>query len=146
MATEYNITQKQYNGTDYDTLYPETTSQQVLLNDDAISYTGSATVNGALTKQQADITALNSKFSDGVIMFTAVTIGNVTIGNGGYLDISSYYPGPLTNYTYLFASVHSFGTISTKDAINISGDGKYLMGTANAAVTKLVVRYYYRRN
>ena len=61
MATEYNITQKQYNGTDYDTLYPRTTSQQVLLNDGEISYTGSATVNGALIKQQADITVLNSK-------------------------------------------------------------------------------------
>lgn len=63
MATEYNITQKQYNGTDYDTLYPQTTSQQVLLNDSAISYTGSATVNGALTKQQAEIDSLNSKIS-----------------------------------------------------------------------------------
>lgn len=61
MATEYNITQKQYNGTDYDTLYPQTTSQQVLLNDNTISYTGDATVNGALTKQQIDINQLNSK-------------------------------------------------------------------------------------
>lgn len=64
MATEYNITQKQYNGTDYDTLYPQTTSQQVLLNDGTISYTGSATVNGALTKQQADITSLNSNIGN----------------------------------------------------------------------------------
>lgn len=63
MATEYNITQKQYNGTDYDTLYPKTTSQQVLLNDNTISYTGDATVNGALTKQQTDIGTLNSKFA-----------------------------------------------------------------------------------
>ena len=61
MATEYNITQKQYNGTDYDTLYPQTTSQQVLLNDDAISYSDNPTVNGALIKQQEDISALNGK-------------------------------------------------------------------------------------
>lgn len=61
MATEYNITQKQYNGVDYDTLYPQTTGQQVLLNDDTILYSGIPTVNGALIKQQEDITALNGK-------------------------------------------------------------------------------------
>lgn len=33
MGTNYNITPKQFNGTDYDTLYFKNTSQQVLLND-----------------------------------------------------------------------------------------------------------------
>lgn len=36
MATEYNITQKQFNGTDYDILYPLTNSKQVLLKDTKI--------------------------------------------------------------------------------------------------------------
>lgn len=72
MATEYNIIQKQYNGTDYDTLYPQTTSQQVLLNDNTISYTGDATVNGALTKQQTDISQLNSKISGEANALSAV--------------------------------------------------------------------------
>lgn len=30
MATNKNITMKQYNGTDYDTLYPKTTAEQVI--------------------------------------------------------------------------------------------------------------------
>lgn len=30
MATDFNITMKQYNGVDYDTLYPKTTSDQII--------------------------------------------------------------------------------------------------------------------
>ena len=74
MATEYNITQKQYNGVDYDTLYPETTSQQVLLNDSAISYSDNPTVNGALIKQQTDIAQLNSNL--------ALKSGNINVTDG----------------------------------------------------------------
>lgn len=97
MATEYNITQKQYNGTDYDTLYPQTTSQQVLLNDGAISYTGSATVNGALIKQQADITSLNSNVALTLTAATGVTLSDasrVYLCGGKYLYI--YVKGQAT--------------------------------------------------
>lgn len=58
MGTNYNITQKQYNGNDYDTLYPKNTSQQVLLNDSALAtalgLSGTPNVNdvlGVLTNQ-----------------------------------------------------------------------------------------------
>lgn len=37
MANNYNITMKEYNGTDYDGLYPKTISQQVLINNGAIA-------------------------------------------------------------------------------------------------------------
>lgn len=47
MATEYNITQKQYNGTDYDILYPLTNSKQVLLKDTNI-LGGGNTIHEAL--------------------------------------------------------------------------------------------------
>lgn len=33
----YNFTMKEFNGTSYDTLYPKSTSQQVLLNDSALA-------------------------------------------------------------------------------------------------------------
>lgn len=52
MASQFNITEKQFNGTDYDTLYPKNTSQQSLLNDSALatklSLTGDVDVNDAL--------------------------------------------------------------------------------------------------
>lgn len=37
MASNYDITMKQYNGADYDTLYPKNISQQVLLNDSSFA-------------------------------------------------------------------------------------------------------------
>lgn len=37
MASNYDVTMKQYNGTDYDKLYPKDISQQVLLNDNNVA-------------------------------------------------------------------------------------------------------------
>lgn len=52
MATNYNITPKEFNGTDYDTLYFKNTSQQSLLNDNAfatlLGLSGTPNVNDAL--------------------------------------------------------------------------------------------------
>lgn len=69
--------------------------------------------------------------------FEDVTIGNVTIGANGYLSISSYKPAG----TVLAAWVYDCGTVSTKDSINVLGNGNYLHGTANASVTNLKIRY-----
>lgn len=48
----YNFTMKEFNGTSYDTLYPKTTSQQVLLNDSALAtklgLSGTPTLNDVL--------------------------------------------------------------------------------------------------
>ena len=109
MATEYNITQKQYNGTDYDTLYPQTTSQQVLLNDGAISYTGSATVNGALTKQQAEIDSLNSKFSSNIGLYNPDT-DNLSTS----LSIISFRSVSYNNNTSAFGTSTDGGVLCKK--------------------------------
>lgn len=100
MATEYNITQKQYNGTDYDTLYPQTTSQQVLLNDDAISHTGSATVNGALMKQQTEISSLNSKIDYG----SSLAVNSFTAFNCTGTPSGTLYFKATNNGRWVYAS------------------------------------------
>lgn len=142
MATEYNITQKQYNGTDYDTLYPKTTSQQVLLNDGAISYTGDATVNGALTKQQAEIDSLNSKFS-AIIGYKTVDVGSVTILADGYLNLNSYRPATPTGYQFMFALVNAWSSTTSKTAFNITDNGTWLIGTGGDTITGLQIDYFY---
>ena len=49
MAVIKDITMHQYNGTDYDTLYPKTTSQQILLNDSELANLyGVDSTNGTL--------------------------------------------------------------------------------------------------
>lgn len=67
MSTTKNFTIKEYNGTDYDTLYPQSTSQQILTNDAGISGT---TVHDVLS-------TLNSRFTykSNVSMNTIVSSG-----------------------------------------------------------------------
>lgn len=61
MASNYNVTMNQYNGVDYDTLYPKGTSQQVLLNDTefaiSLGLTQIApTINDTVRKMKTDYT------------------------------------------------------------------------------------------
>lgn len=60
MANNYEITMKQYNGNDYDTLYPKNVSQQVLLNSSDIAnqlglIITNPTVADAISKLQSNI-------------------------------------------------------------------------------------------
>lgn len=66
MAVIKDITMHQYNGTDYDTLYPKTTSQQILLNDSELANlygvdSTNGTVNDVL--QNTGIVKLNGVYS-----------------------------------------------------------------------------------
>ena len=88
MASENNITMKQYNGTDYDTLYPKNTSQQSLLNDStlatALGLSGTPTVNDALT---------------------AITLvaGGAKIETGSYVGTGTYGSSNPCSLTFDFA-------------------------------------------
>ena len=82
MASKFNITEKQFNGTDYDTLYPKNTSQQSLLNDSVLatklSLTGDVDVNDVLN-----------------------TLTDLVIGKA-QIEVSSYTGGGQTNKTLTF--------------------------------------------
>lgn len=69
----HNVTMKEYNGTNYDALYPKTVSQQVLLNDSSVATfinltTPNPTVLDAISQLQ---TNLNSKIVVGSYVGTA---------------------------------------------------------------------------
>ena len=60
MASNYDVTMKQYNGTDYDKLYPKDISQQVLLNDNTVAQyialtTPNPTILDAISQLQDNI-------------------------------------------------------------------------------------------
>lgn len=81
MAT-YDITMKEYNGANYDALYPKTVSQQVLLNDldvaELIGLTISdPTVTDAISKVQ---TNLNGAYN---VLSTAIVGSYVGTGESG---------------------------------------------------------------
>lgn len=71
MATEKDITMKQYNGTDYDTLYPKTTLEQV--NGWDTTYFSITTQINAKAPQYlystTDLTAGTSALATGVLYF-----------------------------------------------------------------------------
>lgn len=61
MATNKNITMKQYNGSDYDTLYPKTTPEQV----GAVSYEAQTLTDGQKTQARGNINAAPGGFGLG---------------------------------------------------------------------------------
>ena len=81
-----------------------------------------------------------------VIKTQTVRITNLTIGSNGYTDISGSRPNPPNGYTLVNATIHNFGTVSSKDCISISSNGQWLIGTANATVTSIDVQYIFRRS
>ena len=76
------------------------------------------------------------------ISYKDVSLGNVTIGASGYLDITSYRPTPESGKTLLFIMVNDFG--NSGGAIVATTNGQYLMGTPNTNVTYLTLRYFYQ--
>lgn len=84
MADNFDITMKQYNGADYDTLYPKNISQQVLLNDSVFaSLINLATVNPnileALKKIYSNLTTSITTIND--TLTTSITNTNTRISN-----------------------------------------------------------------
>lgn len=108
------------------------------------TYAGSS-LAGSNQSVKAAIDGLNSNLTGSIKRIT-VTVGDVTIGSGGYLNIKSYYPGGQTGYEFLHAEVFNVGIVSTKDAVTVLGNGNYLLGTGGASITSLVIAYYYAKN
>lgn len=92
MANEYDITMRQFNGTDYDSVFPKTVSQQVLINDNELAsdlgIPDSSSVNTAL----------------------ASLVGAVKVATGTYTGAGN------TSKAFTFDFVPKFGIIATTDA------------------------------
>lgn len=69
----------------------------------------------------------------------------LTIGSGGWLDISGSKPTTPEGYTLLFAIVKDWNATGTspKVAFMVTHNGDYLIGTANQVVANLGIMYYY---
>ncbi len=81
MATNKDFTMKQYNGTDYDVLYPKNTSQQTLLNDSTL-----ATALG-LTATNPEI---DQALTEIVSKIATLENGAVKIQTGSYVGTGTY--------------------------------------------------------
>jgi hypothetical protein len=70
-----------------------------------------------------------------------VNIGSVTIGSGGYVNLSQYKP--VSAEKILYAVIRDWSTISPIGAIAFYGIGEGIMGAANTSITGLKVTYFY---
>lgn len=107
--------------------------------------TTAQTLTGAIAEHESDITALNGKIA-GLIVYKTATIPNITLLSGGYYAINSYLPAAPTGYSLMFALIRSWSSVSTKDAISITWNGNYVIGTGGATVSGLEIMYYYIRS
>ena len=110
-------------------------------------YTGSAFVeNGKfIISRNADgkVTVADHYNKDEVnalgVLYTDVNIGNVTVNGSGYMDIRNKIPSGITP---IAALIQDFGTAT--GAITVTANGAYILGTPNATVTNVTIRYFYR--
>lgn len=70
MASKKNITIKQYNGTDYDTLYPKTNDNQVLLTDSSKELLGITKENASVSDALSSVASQDISWKVGDIMTT----------------------------------------------------------------------------
>lgn len=77
-----------------------------------------------------------------IIVKKSVRIGDVTIENGGYLDIKAYKPS-ISNYTFFYATIGTWVNSDKLVGFTINGRGEFLIGTAGQTIFGLVIDYYF---
>ena len=127
MSTNKNITMKQYNGTDYDTLYPKTTASQVIGLEDISSvkvFTG--TIGTTWTEKD-----------DGTKTQT-VTIAGLTASNTAIVDHSQ---DNITDYDAFVEAENQYLTNITNGFAQTVNNGiKFtIFGDANTVAIPIVV-------
>lgn len=75
------------------------------------------------------------------LRIVTVTIGTVTLSAEGYLDISSHYPTLQSGERVIIAEVDNWRVANPFAGFNITGSGRYILGSANQKITDLQVRY-----
>ena len=136
MAEKKNFTIENYNGTDYDTLYPETISGQVLLDIDAQSSTSLST-GATLDDTLRHIFKNDGIFHIGDTLTTARTnLGNrwllcngATVNSADYPVLSQFFSSVTLNYSKVAEYVPSTAVYSTQtksfDVMYDESTGKY---------------------
>lgn len=117
MATNKNITMRQYNGTDYDTLYPKTTASQVEGLEDISSvkvYTGTI---GTTWTENDDGTKTQT------ITVTGLTAANTAIVDHSQDNITDYAAFVTAENQYLTCITNGFAvTVANGITFTIFGD------------------------
>lgn len=92
MASNLNITMKHYNGTDYDTMFPKTNDNQVLLTDSSKELLGITKENASVSDALSDMKQYGAGYAVGDTLTTARTnLGtNWLLCNGASINSENY--------------------------------------------------------
>ena len=130
MATNKNITMKQYNGTDYDTLYPKTIASQVEGLEDISTtkvFTGTITTNWA----EDSTTGVKTQ----TVGISGITATNTAIVDYAGMDSTS------TDYNSFVQAENQYLTCITNGYAETVTNGIkfYIFGDANTVAIPIVV-------
>lgn len=76
----------------------------------------------------------------------SAAVPDFTFNASGYYDVRSYRPDAPNGYTVQFYLISTWTSISTNDAISLTWDARYVLGTAGATVTGLKIRAICTKN
>lgn len=130
MATNKNITMKQYNGTDYDTLYPKTIASQVEGLEDISTtkvFTGTITTNWT----EDSTTGVKTQ----TVGISGITATNTAIVDHAGMD------GTSTDYDSFVQAENQYLTCITNGYAETVANGIkfYIFGNANTVAIPIVV-------
>ena len=115
MASKKNITMKQYNGTDYDTLYPKTNDGQVLLTDSSKELLGITKENASVSDALSDMKLYGAGYAVGDTLTTVrpSISDSWLLCNGSAFD-GNTYPELAKYFTINISNSASWTTLSAK--------------------------------
>ena len=145
MAEKKNFTIENYNGADYDTLYPETNSGQVLLDTTAQAATtlpSGSTLNDALNK----LNKFDNRYEIGDVLTTSRTnlsdkwllCNGATLDSAEYPELAAQFPGTEMHFDKISANNSPTSTINYSIAARKlnNGDTELLMAINNKLLRK----------
>ena len=145
MAEKKNFTIENFNGTDYDTLYPETNSGQVLLDTTAQTATtlpSGSTLNDALDK----LNKFDNRYEIGDTLTTSRTnlsnkwllCNGATLDSAEYPELGAQLPGVKMHFDKISENSSPTSTINYSIAVRElnNGDTELLMTIGNKLLYK----------
>lgn len=151
MATNYNITMKRYNGTDYDVLYPRTLPSQI----DGGVYTKDEATGLFLSKTGGQMSGLLDMNGNKISNLAAPTAANDAatkyyVDNNSYISVkksaqTSYSTStgtvsPSFNTYQLtgIAGIHIYGTVTLKSGVSTPSRQTVYINFSNTVYTTLI--------
>lgn len=151
MATTKNITMKQYNGTDYDTLYPKTTSIQAIVSDEVIAGLAlsiNANVDEALQVIANKLYLISENYvsinltvqSTSGNLLSGIEVNGIFDANGNTLKTNSN--GIISGYMYVSNSSATFSISGYGDVEDYSETMNVVIGESYTKTISLTTRNF----